>query len=129
MPPLFLPFIIDIISHSFTDDQDDYDRFLSVLKAGCLKYYELLLSKTFTNLLQSLSDETKDVSSLYFGSLNQSCLILDRAFKLLQERKVLLFDQGTIDGLVKGGVESFAIMSSRPRVLNSESVDAMRKTV
>lgn len=31
--------------------------------------------------------------------------------------------------LVKGGQESFAIMNSRPRVLISESVDAIRKVI
>ena len=70
VPPLFLPFIIDIICHSFTECSSSFSNFLSTLKSGCLDYYELLISKKFTNVLQALSDETKDMNQLYFGSLN-----------------------------------------------------------
>jgi hypothetical protein len=93
VPPLFLPFTIDIICHSFTEDQDSFDLFLNTLKAGSLEHYELLISKRFTNLLQALSDETKEMSNMYFGSLNHHTLILERTFKLIREKKILMFDK------------------------------------
>jgi hypothetical protein len=69
IPPLFLPFTIDIICHSFTESQDSFDGFLRVLKKGSLEHYEVLIQKGFTNLLQALSEETKDMNQMFFGSL------------------------------------------------------------
>jgi hypothetical protein len=77
--------------------------FLSTLKAGSLEHYELLISKKFTNLLQALSDETKEMSDLYFGTLSHHTIVLERAFKLIREKKILIFDKQQVDDLVKGG--------------------------
>jgi hypothetical protein len=40
-----------------------------VLKKGSLEHYEVLIQKGFTNLLQALSEETKDMNQMFFGSL------------------------------------------------------------
>lgn len=53
----------------------------------------------------------------FFGSLNQATLILERTFSLIKEKKIDMFDQPTIYGLVKGGEDSYLQMSSRPSVL------------
>jgi hypothetical protein len=38
----------------------------------------------------------------FFGSLDYSSIVLERAFNLLKEKKILSFDEATIEDIIEG---------------------------
>jgi|LauGreDrversion4_2_1035121.scaffolds.fasta_scaffold10054_4 hypothetical protein len=69
------------------------------------------------------------MSKLYFGDLNHITLVIERAFKLVQEKKIIIFDQLTVDALVKGNTEVFTIMSNRPSIVRSGAENGIHKAL
>ena len=58
----------------------------------------------------------------FFGTLELSSKIIDRASELVKDRKIIHFDSPTIEMLVNGGVEQFLIIKQRPRQLKEDTI-------
>lgn len=101
--PEFPPYIVEIISFSFTEEYVSFDKFLETFKTGCDKHYDKMITCEFTNLLQSLQDKTFEMSNNYFGDLNQYSEVLKRAFLLFREGKVDSFELELSRSIVEGG--------------------------
>jgi hypothetical protein len=54
LPPTLLPYLLEIISYSFCEDQDQFLNFLEVMRQGCKKHSHRLIKSDFTLLLKSL---------------------------------------------------------------------------
>jgi hypothetical protein len=69
LPPNFLPYILDIICHSFTESHEDFNDFLKVMKDGCKKYSLKLLKSDFSALLKVIAECTIQRKKGFFRSL------------------------------------------------------------
>ena len=115
--------MVEKICYSFTDCQNSFERFLDVIKVNCSEMFELLRASDFQALLLALVAATKKRDDGFFRSLNQASQVLERAFELLREMKIVRFTQENISNLVSGNLEFFAIMRQRPSILKSALTD------
>jgi hypothetical protein len=67
-----LPYVIEIISYSFTEEEEAFTKFLEVFKLGCKMHSEFLFKTDFASLLHSIKDKTKTRSSQFFKKLEYS---------------------------------------------------------
>ena len=68
IPSEFLPWVVEIVSYSFCEDQVGFDSFLKSFK-GCDKHYDKLLSSDFEGLLKNLRDRAYNMAAKFFGDL------------------------------------------------------------
>jgi hypothetical protein len=54
LPPSLLPYLLEIISYSFCEDQVQFDSFLEVMRQGCKRQSHRLIKSEFTLLLKAL---------------------------------------------------------------------------
>ena len=117
MPHPYLPYAVEIICYSFTDSQESFDKFLSVIKDNCSQLYEVLKPSDFQSLLQSVSIKVKKREAGFFRTLDQATLVLHRAFELLKEKKIDKFSSQVVLNLVNGNHEFFNVIRHRPSIL------------
>jgi hypothetical protein len=70
MPYQYLPYVVEIISYSFTDSQESFDNFLNVIKENCSELFEPLRTSNFQGLLMALVAVTKNREDGFFKSLD-----------------------------------------------------------
>jgi hypothetical protein len=101
LPPNFLPYILEVICYSFTESQNDFDDFLKILKEGCKKHQHKLMRSDFSSLLKSIAQNTILRKKGYFRTLAQASKAIQRAFILLEEKRIETLDSKTIDILLQ----------------------------
>ena len=79
-----MPFLIQIVCFSFTESCDSFHKFLAIFKEGMKTHFNNLVLNRFTDLLQKILDETIGMKPNFFGSLDQSAIVLERSFTLLK---------------------------------------------
>lgn len=83
MPYQYLPYVVEIISYSFTDSQESFDSFIEVIKENCSELFEPLRASNFQGLLMAVVTVTKNREEGFFKSLNKASVVLKRGFELL----------------------------------------------
>ena len=73
-----MPFLIQIVCFSFTESSESFQKFLAVFKEGMKSHFNNLVLNRFTDLLQKILDETIGMKLRFFGSLDQSAIVLER---------------------------------------------------
>jgi hypothetical protein len=86
IPYQFMPFVIQIACYSFTESIDSFRAFLDKFRDGVKNHFNSLVLNRFKDLLQAILDETIAVKPKFFGSLDYSSSVLERAFGLLKQR-------------------------------------------
>jgi hypothetical protein len=79
-----MPFLIQIVCFSFTESSDSFQKFLAIFKEGMKTHFNNLVLNRFTDLLQKILDETMGMNPKFFGSLDQSAIVLERSFTLIK---------------------------------------------
>lgn len=94
---------------------------VEVVKKGILKFYDILKRNDFIDLLIAILEETKAMKSSFFKNLTGTTAILERAFLLVQEKKVSRFSIEIINSLIDPNVETYSMMMARPKILGKDS--------
>jgi hypothetical protein len=79
-----MPYVVQILSYSFTENDVSFNRFLDVLRSGMKAHFNNLVLNHFQDLLQRILEDTKRMIPKFFGSLDQATAVLERSFALLQ---------------------------------------------
>jgi hypothetical protein len=127
LPPTLLPYLLEIISYSFCEDQEQFDSFLEAMRQGCKRHSHRLIKSEFTLLLKALTQYTCQRRKEYFKALKPHEEAILKAFILLEERRVENFTEEAIENLLSGGDEGFQVMKQRPKILTSRSADELRE--
>ena len=121
IPPQFLPYVLEILSYSFEDSEENFKKFLQIFKDGCKKHYQRLLNCKFADLLKGLLSQVKEMKRGFFQSLQKITEVLQKCFSLIEERQIDSFDPTTMTNLIDGGDEEYKLMRARPKVLKGHS--------
>ena len=116
-----MPFLIQIMSYSFTEDTSSFNKFLDLFKDGMKNHFNILVQNKFTDLLQRILDETMTMKPQFFGTLDNSSKVLERAFFFLKQRRIVEFNQQVIHNLICGDNDTMRKMSSGPRIIPENS--------
>jgi 3-dehydroquinate synthetase len=74
-----------------------------VLRAGCKRHSHKLNRSDFSSLLKEILKCTVIRKNTFFKTLNTHTDAIDRAFVLLEERRIEYFDDATIQAILSGG--------------------------
>jgi hypothetical protein len=77
------------------------------MRLGCKKHSHRLIKSDFTILLKALIRYTCSRKRGYFNTLKPHAEAIQRAFILLEERRIEYFTEETIENLLCGGEEGF----------------------
>jgi hypothetical protein len=73
------------------------------MRQGCKKHLHRLMKSEFTLLLKSLIQNTCNRRKFFFGTLKAHSDAIQRAFILIEERKIEFFTKEIIENLINGG--------------------------
>jgi hypothetical protein len=65
-------------------------------------------------------DETKEMAKNFFGSLDFHSTVLERAFSLMREKKVLYFDKDVIHSLIDDDQDRLSLLQKRPSLIATQ---------